>query len=110
VGRAGFCINHPGRPADIRCAQCRKPLCADCIIQDEGDPFCSKRCASRYRAVHRSYEQARAKLPARTVIGRVAAGVLIAAIVLLILGVAGRAGWGPAKPVYRLVFRLFLGR
>ena len=110
MGRAGYCINHPGRPADIRCVQCHKPLCGDCVIRDEGNPFCSRRCASRYRTFYRSYEAARAKTSIITIIRRVAAGLLVAISVLFLLGVAGWLGWGPAKPVYQFIYRLFVGR
>ncbi len=109
MGRAGYCVNHPGRPADIRCTQCHKPLCGDCVIQDEGDPFCSKKCASRYRTFHRSYEEDHAKRPAVVTVRRVVAGLIIALIVVLLLSVAGRAGWEPALPVYDFIRRLLLG-
>ena len=109
MGRAGYCVNHPGRPADIRCIQCQKPLCGDCVIRDEGDPFCSRKCASRYRTIHRSYEEAHAKRPVSVVVRRVIVGVLIAVIVLLLLSIAGWAGWGPAEPIYRVIRRLLTG-
>ena len=109
MGRAGYCINHPGRPADNRCIQCHKPLCDDCVIHDEGDAFCSKKCLSRYRTFHRSYEEAAAKLDVGALLRRVGTGLLIVGIVVLLLSVAGRMGWRPARPVYDLVRRIFLG-
>ena len=109
MGRAGYCTNHPGRPADIRCVQCHKPLCGDCVVEDQGDPFCSRKCASRYRTFQRSYDAAEGKLPVGTVLRRVAVVLLIAGIIVLVLSVAGRLGWGPAEPVYRFIHRLFVG-
>ena len=110
MGRAGHCVNHAGRPADVRCIQCHKSLCGDCVIHDEGDPFCSKKCASRYRTFHRSHEEAHAKRPVAVIVQRVVAGLIIALIVVLCLSIAGRLGWGPAEPVYDFLRGLFLGR
>lgn len=110
MGQAGYCINHPSRPADICCTQCRKPLCSDCVIEDEGDPFCSRKCASRYRTFHRSYEEEAGKVPPSTVLARVGVVVLVAGVVVLLLSVAGALGWGPARPVYDFIRQLFIGR
>jgi len=87
MGRAGYCINHPQRPADIRCIQCHKALCGDCVIRDEGDPFCSKKCASRYRAFVRSAESAKTSVV--TTVQRIATVILVLLIIGALLFVAG---------------------
>jgi len=110
MGRAGYCINHPSRPADFRCAQCHKPLCRDCVIEDGGDTFCSRKCLSRYRTFHRGYEEQAGKTPLSTVLVRVGVVVLVLLVVVLLLSAAGGIGWGPARPVYQFIRRLFIGR
>ena len=38
------CLNHPNVPAVARCAVCRKPICADCVVKHEGVTYCSTKC------------------------------------------------------------------
>jgi len=108
VGRAGYCINHPGRPADIRCAQCGKALCADCGILDEGDHFCSRKCASRYRVTHRSYEADHARTPPATVVHRVLVVLVILIIVRLWVFVGAKFGWGIMESINDFLRRIHI--
>ena len=89
MGRAGYCINHSGRPADNRCIQCHKPLCDDCVIHDEGDAFCSKKCLSRYRTFHRSYEAEHARTPLATIIARIGGALLVLLVVVALIYIGG---------------------
>jgi hypothetical protein len=89
MGQAGFCVNHPGRPADRRCVQCHKSLCSDCVLADAGDTFCSRRCLSRYRTFHRAYVAEHARTPLATKLTRVAVGVVVLVIVLALVFVGG---------------------
>ena len=38
------CLNHPDREATDRCVACFKPLCDECVISYEGQPYCSESC------------------------------------------------------------------
>jgi hypothetical protein len=44
----GFCIHHPDRPATARCHSCHKPVCADCVVQNGANTFCSSTCRDNY--------------------------------------------------------------
>ena len=89
MGRAGFCINHADRPADRRCVQCHKALCNDCVLVDEGDDFCSRKCLSRYRTFHRAYVAGHARTPLATKLIRVGVGVVVLIIVLALVYIGG---------------------
>jgi hypothetical protein len=89
MGRAGFCVNHPERPADRRCVQCHKALCNDCVLLDEGDTFCSRKCLSRYRTFHRAYVAEHARTPLVTTLIRIGAGVLILLILWVLIYITG---------------------
>ena len=41
------CLNHPDTEAVARCGACGKPLCANCVIESNGNSFCSKACAKK---------------------------------------------------------------
>ena len=41
------CLNHPDREAVYKCAACGKPLCEECIIENEGDVYCSDSCMTK---------------------------------------------------------------
>lgn len=109
MGRAGYCTNHSGRPADNRCIQCHKPLCDDCVIRDEGDSFCSKKCTSRYRTFHRAYEADRAKTPVGTIIGRIGTVVLLVLVVAALIYIGGEVlEIGFLKPISNVLKSIFL--
>jgi hypothetical protein len=42
--RNSVCLNHPERPASVRCSVCFKPVCEECAIRSEGSTFCSQAC------------------------------------------------------------------
>lgn len=39
------CPNHPNTEAVSRCTACFKPLCGDCVMERNGEDFCSEKCA-----------------------------------------------------------------
>ncbi len=39
------CLNHPNQPAVARCTSCRKPVCAACVVKQDGKDYCSTQCA-----------------------------------------------------------------
>ncbi len=49
------CFHHPGRSAVKHCRQCQRPVCAECLVVEEGKPFCSEECARRFRAFSERY-------------------------------------------------------
>ncbi len=51
----GFCVRHPDRPASARCHSCHKPVCADCVVQEGSNTFCSKTCRDNYVRFHGRY-------------------------------------------------------
>ncbi len=44
IDNGSVCLNHPNVPAVARCAVCRKPICADCIVKKDGVVYCSTKC------------------------------------------------------------------
>ena len=38
------CLNHTDRPAIARCLSCRKPVCEECVVESNGEQFCSVIC------------------------------------------------------------------
>lgn len=40
-----YCLNHPDTPAAARCAACGKPVCARCVVTQNGVDYCSEACA-----------------------------------------------------------------
>ena len=108
MGRAGFCINHPDRPADRRCVQCHKALCNDCVLVDGGDDFCSRKCLSRYRTFHRAYVAAHARTPLATKLIRVGSGVLVLVIVLALVYIGGEVLHVPGLSVVSRFLRSLL--
>ena len=52
----GYCIHHPDRPASARCPTCHKPVCADCVVRDGGNTFCSATCRDNYARFQARYK------------------------------------------------------
>ena len=50
-----FCLNHIDTPAAANCVQCHKPICASCIVQSQGNPFCSAACSAKYAKFYSRY-------------------------------------------------------
>ena len=38
------CINHPNTLAVAHCCVCRRPICADCLVEKDGYKCCSEEC------------------------------------------------------------------
>ena len=47
TGRTVPCSTHPDRPAVIRCGQCRKPICTQCVVSTIQGKFCSRDCSDK---------------------------------------------------------------
>ncbi len=89
AARKHDCLNHPGVPAAVHCAQCYKPICEDCIAETrEGSAFCSAKCSDFNQAFYDGYENLQPR-------GRSWSGLLARAVgvlaVLVGLVYAGRA-------------------
>lgn len=51
-------MNHPGVRADVHCAQCHRPVCEDCIAEEDGEMcFCSALCRSNYARFFAAYRR-----------------------------------------------------
>lgn len=60
AARSHNCLTHMDVPAVSHCAQCHRPMCADCIAGGEGDAdFCSVDCQADYRKFFRQYRPTR---------------------------------------------------
>ena len=78
------CLNHPSIPAVSHCAQCHRPVCAECVAATEGKTgFCSERCLVEHRAFRRRYDATRPRGPGRLA-GLVRLAISIAALVGLV--------------------------
>ncbi len=53
------CPNHPERAAATRCRACLKPICAECIVEVEGEDFCTKDCANNHFVTEAHMEKLR---------------------------------------------------
>lgn len=38
------CLNHPDRLAVAHCSVCRRPICRECLIEEDGFKCCSREC------------------------------------------------------------------
>ena len=46
------CLNHTNTPAVSRCLTCFKPLCQVCIVDKNGEHFCSELCAAKHESTN----------------------------------------------------------
>ncbi len=44
-----ICINHPEVQTQAHCLACMKPICQECLVVDNGQSFCSAKCAVRQK-------------------------------------------------------------
>ena len=82
------CLNHPNVPAVARCAVCRKPICADCVVKKDGVTYCSAKCrddAIRTGAMVEGVEESKARSNAKILLKRI--------IILIILLALAAGGW-----------------
>ena len=102
AGIAHDCLNHKGVPAAAHCAQCHKPICADCIAATRDDAaFCSEKCFEFNKTFYTGYDDLQPR--GRSWV-KVAAGLAALLGVLLGLLYAGRAlGFEICDRVLRLV-------
>lgn len=47
--RGSVCINHPDTPAVAHCCVCRRPVCAACLVEEDGFKCCSDECLQMAR-------------------------------------------------------------
>ncbi|HEX7901929.1 MAG TPA: B-box zinc finger protein [Planctomycetota bacterium] len=95
---AKACANHPERPGTAECRQCRKPVCAACVVVTAQGSWCSAECG----VVHRALQTKPKEDPLMRRAGW--AGKLIAIfslLLLVLLGVHAAAARGvkPAKAI-----------
>ena len=83
------CLNHPGVPAAVHCAQCHKPICEDCIVETrDGSAFCSTKCFDFNQAFYDGYDDLQPR--GRSWFG-LAVGAVVVLAILVGLMYAGRA-------------------
>ena len=78
------CFYHPKRDAAVRCYQCHKALCADCIFEAPNGKYCSKLCSEKYQDYKAAFSETKEKVKGVTPHG----GMLRSIILLIILIVA----------------------
>ncbi len=87
------CINHPNRDAFLRCNQCWKPLCNDCVLRSNDGVYCSPECAHKGEEfkIKAAQNTSRSSLywKFRT-LRKFAIGVTLGVVILYILWI-----WGP---------------
>ena len=47
MARESVCWKHTETPASARCRQCSKPICKACVVESNGETFCSTACVNR---------------------------------------------------------------
>ena len=91
------CINHHDRPAVAHCASCRRPICEECLVEQDGFKCCSKKClqqALASTAITNDILSRRSKAgSAGKVAGFIKWVVIIGVIVFLWLSGYGRKGF-----------------
>ena len=50
------CLNHTSVQAVSRCTTCFKPICQQCIVQDNQDDFCSQICLEKHKRTSENIE------------------------------------------------------
>ena len=43
------CLNHPDKPAVAHCCVCRRPVCQECLVREDGFLCCSRECLKQAR-------------------------------------------------------------
>jgi hypothetical protein len=81
------CNKHPTVKWDIRCQQCQKPACRQCIVNKS---FCSEACSARYNQFMSNY-----KKPAQLGRSPIPGILLFLAVVAGLYFLAKKQGWLP---------------
>lgn len=50
-----YCLTHTTVFAKTFCRKCHRPICEECIVQGEKDPFCSNLCLSDFQKFQVAY-------------------------------------------------------
>ncbi|MBI2193463.1 MAG: B-box zinc finger protein [Planctomycetes bacterium] len=80
-----MCFTHTDRPAVVRCRQCQKPVCSECVKSDSNGKFCSLECAQKFAEF-----QDRGLTRTRGGMGLLAKVFLLLAVLAAALYVGGR--------------------
>ena len=86
MAREEVCINHPDRPATLRCHQCHKPLCDECQRKDGNGVFCSVTCSQKYQEFRAAYGDKAKPLKVKGGVLKKLIGLIIAVLVVLFVG------------------------
>jgi len=78
------CVNHPNRDAYLRCNQCWKPLCQECVIKTDYGVYCSHSCAEKGKLFKQQLE-AQPKRSKRDIFLKKIFKILFSITILLIL-------------------------
>jgi len=86
MAREEMCINHPDRPATLRCHQCHKPLCDECTRKDGGGAFCSAECSQKQQEFKAAYGGKDKVLKVKGGGLKKLIGLVVAVLILLAIG------------------------
>ena len=89
------CPDHPEVQALSRCASCFKPLCADCIIKNDGNDFCSNQCSQNFTATNTHFNEFNKREKRRKRNARTKKIALL--VILPVLGWYGYQYWAEHK-------------
>jgi len=85
------CVNHPTKPAVLRCKQCGVGVCKQCIVPGPVGRYCSETCKQQHEAfmekAQGAEQRVRGKQPVRW--GRVMGKMVLTLGILIGLGLLG---------------------
>ena len=85
------CVNHPTKPAVLRCKQCGVGVCKQCIIPGPVGRYCSETCKQQHEEFMRKSQAAEQKVKNKHPIrwGRLLRKLVIIVGIIVGLGVLG---------------------
>ncbi|MCQ2396724.1 MAG: B-box zinc finger protein [Lentisphaeria bacterium] len=79
------CLKHPNRLAVAHCSVCRRPVCQECLIEDDGFKCCSEACLKMAKeSTRRSADvvERRDRANARVNVGGIVRWIIIALLLV----------------------------
>ena len=61
-GAESACINHPTVHGTIRCKQCSRPICKDCVVPGPLGSYCSQACKEKHTQFNAQVQRLEAEL------------------------------------------------
>ena len=87
-GAESACINHPTVHGTIRCKQCSRPICKDCVVPGPLGSYCSQACKEKHTQFNAQVQRldAKAGTASFTKVKKLVAAVIVLAGVLFAVG------------------------